>query len=333
MPTISETTVFDTFFTATIKNYTTDQLMKNFLEYWAGLKLFFDDNKHTDTSGGRLKEGSAAYGLNQTTKFWDGADTFDQNPAQTAVPYTYQWRYLGTNVSFTKTEMLENRGKVALFNITQSRIEQAIRTMNLICGQELYSDGTNYNGKTFIGLGAMISTTPSSDPASGAVGGIPVASFPFWQNNATTSAGSFAANGVNGSSDDVVIRMFNTCSDGARVPDGILSAQDVWEFYNRSLLKTVHIYDPSHSKTGDLTFKTLDYMGIPWMWDRLCPSGRMYLVNKKDMHFTVDPAYLFEWSPALTYPTQLAYNRICGLRFLFEASARMFSGVIDGFSA
>ena len=333
MPSTTETTVYDTFFTATIKNYST-KLEKNFLEYWAIVDALMDNYSHSDSSGGRLYQTSAEYGLNTTTKFFDGADPFSQEPAQTAQPLVYQWRYLGSTVSMTETEMLENRGTAALWNITESRIRQAIRSMNLILGQELYSDGTNYGGKTIIGLAAGVSTTPTVDPASGAVGGLSVTSFPFWANNATISAGSFAANGVKGSADDVVIRMFNNCTDGsAQRPKVIVSSQDVWEFYNRTLLGTLRYLDPTHSKAGDGSFASLEYQGIPWRWDRLCPSGRMYFLDPEKLHLMVDPAFKFKWTPALTYPNQLAYTRICGLRLSMAYKARMFTGVIDGFTA
>jgi hypothetical protein len=76
--------------------------------------------------------------------------------------------------------------------------------VNLV-GSEIYSDGTSFGGNTFIGLAAGISTTPTVDPASGAVGGVSAVTYSWWRNNATISAGSFAANGVKGSSQDLCL--------------------------------------------------------------------------------------------------------------------------------
>lgn len=333
MATTSVTTVYDTFFTSTIQAFD-PQLRKNFLEYWAINKLLFNDYQYKDTRGGRLLQTSAEYGLNPTTQFFDGPEAFDQEPAQTAQPLIYRWRYLGGAISVAQTELLENRGQAALWDITESRMRQLIRTMNLVLGQELYSDGTNYGGKTIVGLAAGISTTPTSDPASGAVGGLSVSSFPFWQNNALTSAGSFAANGVKGSANDYVLTMWHNCTDGnIKTPTAILSAQDVFEYYHRTLLGTVRYLDPVDNKQGDLAFRTLQYNGRPWMWDRLCPSGYMYVLNNEDVHLTVDPEYMFTWSPPLQQPYQLAYNRICGIRLTNTYMARMFSGVISGWTA
>jgi hypothetical protein len=87
--------------------------------------------------------------------------------------------------------------------------------------------------------------------------------YSWWRNNATTSAGSFAANGVKGSSQDLVLSLYNVCTDGAMDrPSAILSAQNVFEYYNQTLLSTVRYVDPL--KKGDLSFGGLYYQDMPW---------------------------------------------------------------------
>ena len=57
------------------------------------------------------------------------------------------------------------------------------------------------------------------------------------------------------------------------------------------------------------------------------------MFNTEDHHMVVDPAFLFEWTGEIPYATQLAFTRICGLRFFFRHTNRMFSGVLDGITA
>ena len=57
------------------------------------------------------------------------------------------------------------------------------------------------------------------------------------------------------------------------------------------------------------------------------------MFNTEDHHMVVDPAFLFEWTGDIPYATQLAFTRICGLRFFFRHTNRMFSGVLDGITA
>ncbi len=85
--------------------------------------------------------------------------------------------------------------------------------------------------------------------------------------------------------------------------------------------------------SADITWESLEYMGRPWYWDRQCPAGRAYFIRVDDTHMVVDPRYLFEWTGPLTYPDQLAFSRICGLRFFMRTNRRMFQCVIDGITA
>lgn len=206
MPTTSETINYDTFFTLTIKNYS-KKLEKNFLEYRPGVKVLMDNYGRSDTRGGRIWQGIAEYGVNSSVKMFNGADTFDTSPAQTAQPIQYTWRYIGGAVSMTDTEMIENSSDAALADISETRIRQTMRTTNLIINQEIYSNGTNYGGNTIDGLGKAIPTN-----ATTVLGGLDPATFTFWRNNYRTSAGSFASNGVNGATTDYVITMFSPAS-------------------------------------------------------------------------------------------------------------------------
>ena len=83
----------------------------------------------------------------------------------------------------------------------------------------------------------------------------------------------------------------------------------------------------------DVTWESLEYMGRPWFWDRQCPTGRAYFIRKDDSHMVVDPRFLFEWTGPLTYPDQMAFTRLCGVRFFFRHQRRMFQAVLDGITA
>ena len=82
--------------------------------------------------------------------------------------------------------------------------------------------------------------------------------------------------------------------------------------------------------TADVTWEAREYTGRPWYWDRQCPAGRAYMLRKDDVFFMVDPRFLFKWTGDLTYPDQMAFTRLCGLRFFMETNRRMFSAVVDG---
>lgn len=320
----TQTITYDSFFTLTLTNFSTVS-EKNFLEYRPGLMVLFDQFGKTDARGGRFWQGIAEYGTNPSATYYSGVDTFTQESAQVALPLNYEWKYLGGALSMTQQEMLENSGPVALADITELRLRQIMRTLALLINQEIYGDGTNYGGKAFVGLGAAISSTGTNT-----VGGLDPVTYPWWKNNAIPSAGSWATYGV-GSTADKVLTLWNNCSDGPMVPDAVISDQTTWERYNRTNVAQMRYID--HNGPADLTFQALAYQGKKWYWDRQCPDGTLYMLNKQSIHFVVDPRFKFKWTAPMGYPNQFAFTRLVGLRFFLKTANRMFLGMSSGWTA
>jgi len=330
----STTIPFDSLFTSTMANYNVEQLAKNYLESRPLLKALMDNFERRDSSGGIYMQGSAAYGTNTAVRFFTGADPFSQEVSQTALPLVYRWRYIGCPVSFTRTELAENRSTAKIFDLMESRVKQAMYTMRMILNQEAFSDGTNYSGNTIVGIAAGVSSTPSSDPASGPVGGLSASTNSWWRNNAVTSFGSFAANGPNGTAGDTWTHTWNLATDGDETPTHIITDQLTWEYYRLSLMKIARYIDPSaKSPQGDLGWNSLEYQGKSVQWDRMCPSGTAYFLNTRYQHFYVDPSMLFEWSPVLQMPYQLAASKIVACRLAMTYWSRMYSATISGITA
>jgi hypothetical protein len=201
---VTNTINYDSFFTSTTQHFE-KELQKNFIEARPIVNLLMDDYGYKQSGGYAIQTPVEFGGVDPNTGFIGPYDHVPSNPTEAALPVIYPYRMVASSATISDFEKASNTGKEALFNLYELRIRKAMRDMVNLIGAECYSDGTSNGGNTIIGLAAAVSTTPTVDPASGAVGGIPVASNVWWQNNATTSCGSFAANGVNGSVQDLVI--------------------------------------------------------------------------------------------------------------------------------
>ena len=318
----SQTITFDSFFTLTINNFST-VLEKNFLEYRPGLLVLFDGFGKSDSRGGRYWQGIAEFGINPSATYFNGTHTFAQEVGQVAAPLLYEWKYIGAALSMTQQELLENSGPVALADITELRLRQTMRTLSLLINQEIYGDGTNYDSKTFLGLGAAISSTGTNTLA-----GLDPSEYPWWKNNAIPSAGAWSTYGT-GAANDKVLTLWDNCSDGPSTPDCVLSDQSLFEAYARSNVTYLRYVD---TKQADLTFQSLAYQGKKWYWDRQCPAATMYMLNKNSIHFVTDPRFKFKWTAPMGYPNQYAFTRLVGLRFFLKTANRMFLGMASGFT-
>jgi len=225
---------FDSFTTSTLKKYD-PTLRKNFIEYRPSVNVLMDNYGHKE-SGGYAIQTPAEFGNNTAdTKFFSPYDQIGTTPSEYALPTIYPWRHCASSATVSEIEKVANTGREKLFDFMDGRIRQAVRSLVNLIGSEIYSDGTSFGGNTIIGLAAAVSTTPAVDPASGPVGGITAADHVWWQNNAITNCGSWAANGTNGSVQDLVITGYNNSTDGEfDRPSAALCAQNVFEFNSDS---------------------------------------------------------------------------------------------------
>ncbi len=325
-------TQLDSFFSSTIKNYKS-QIKENFVKYRPAVQHFMEGAGVRD-EGGYLVSLPVTYGYNNTTTFFDGMDRIDTTIQETALVAQYYWRNVYSAVAIAETDALANSGKARIFDLMMTRIKQSEKSIRDVVNQEFYGDGTNFSGKTFTGIGAAVTTTPTSDPTAGPVGGIPVSGNTWWQNTAT-SLGSWAANGVNGTATDGIFTTYNTCTDGGEVyPTIILTDQTTYGYYNQSLVKQERIVMPSENGTtlnqGRLVYGPNN---TPVYWDRQCPTGFLYFLNQGDLKFYVDPRWYLEWGPPKSWPDQEAMIRILKLRLLLATTRRMFLGVVYGITA
>lgn len=129
----------------------------------------------------------------------------------------------------------------------------------------------------------------------------------------------------------------NNCTDGMiDRPTDIISSQDVFEYYNRTNTQLVrYIREGGDQSSADLSIRPqgLEYQGIRWVWSRQCPAGTLYMLNRKYVHFMVDPRFKFEWTDPLTYPNQMMFTRLVGLRLFLCYKARMYHAVMNGWTA
>jgi len=221
---------FDSFYTSTIKNYE-KELQKNFLEYRPGVNLLMDAYGHQESGSYAVQIPLEYGGTSANATSFQPYDTIGTNPTEFSVPGIFKFYQYATSAVVSEVEKVMNSGKAKLFDLLEGRIRHGVRELVNLVNSEIFSDGTSFGGNTFQGLAAGVSTTPTSDPSSGAIGGVSVTTYPWFQNNATTSCGSFAANGVKGSSKDLVIAGFDVATDGEMDrPTAILSDQTTFEF-------------------------------------------------------------------------------------------------------
>lgn len=328
----TETRTFNTLFSTT-NDIMAEQSAVNTLTSTPILDRMYRGGAAAVKGGGVRIDVGVRYGANPGSQWYSGADVLDMTPFESNTMAKYDWKQLHLPVTYTGEELRKNRGEAQMLDLVQEKIAASQLTARKVVDLAMCSDGTANDGKVILGLEALVSTTPTSDPAAGAIGGIAVSGNAWWQNSAVTSFGSFAANGPKGTAQDLFINAWDTVSDGADTPDVIYSSQDVYEFYHRANLGAVQIIMTPNA-TGTLSFPSLKYMGADWYWSRNIVSGRAYFLRPADdFQFWVHSEGNFKLSEFRRAWNQDLYGASLLLMAAFFVRRRMFSMVLDGITA
>lgn len=259
------------------------KIIDNFTNKNALLKRLKDKGKVKKVSGGRTIVKPIYYDDNNTFQRYADYETLNTAASDVISAAEYEWKQANVNVVISGAERRKNSGESQLFDLLESRIENAILTMeNNICS-DLYSAGTADGGKQINGLQALV----AGDPTTGTVGGINRATYTFWRNQAY----DFSANAVTPSATTIQAAMndqYVNCLRGADQTDLILAANNYWLFYLASLQANQRFTDADSGMAGFTSIKFMNADVVPDGGSGI-PTSTMYFLNTNYLSFDVHP--------------------------------------------
>ena len=325
MPGVSETRTYDALLTTTLANYR-KQLVDNifddypFLSYINGKlgKAMRGSSIKRTVDGGESIVEHLLYETNSTVKSYAGAESLDTTLQEGMTIARYNWKQYAVSVGITGLEKRNNQGEAAMINLLSSKAKQAEMSLRDRMSVDAFADGTGNGSKNLTGLAALVSSTIT-------VGGISPTTYTWWVPTVTSSAGSFAATGV-----DKMRTMFNTITFGNDKPDFIITTQSVYEFYEKALQPQERF---ASNTVADAGFMNLTFKGVPIVFDRDCTSGYMYFLNSKYLSFVVHKDADFTTGPFVTPENQDVSTAMILFQGNLTTNNRRKLGVITGITA
>lgn len=235
-------------------------------------------------------------------QWYAGYDILDISPSDVITAAEYPWAQGAGLVAANGLEIdVQNTGKEQIIDLFKQRIGNAERTMKNQITFGMYSDGTAFSGKIIGGLQLIV----ADNPATGTVGGINRATFPFWRNQffrgTTDGGGAISATNIQGYMDELFLR----CTRGTDKPGIIIADRNTYKFYWTSLQAIQRITDGSTSKQG-AGFRSLDFTGVPVYYEDNpgIPDRHMYFLNTDYLKLRYAPKRNFT-----PLPSERAYNQ------------------------
>lgn len=207
---------------------------------------------------------------NSTYKRYSGYEILDVSQSRVTDAAEFAIKQAAVAITISGLEELQNAGEEQVINLLEARVTNGERTFANNMSIDIYSDGTADGGKQVGGLQLLVSDTP----ATGVVGGIDRANWPFWRNQ--------VQGGVTGSADiqTGMNSLYFATTRGPDYIDLIVADNTFYNFYLESLQAIQRI---QQSSTGQAGFMTLKYMNADVVLDGgiggAAPASHMYFLN------------------------------------------------------
>jgi len=239
--------------TTTLRNRT-KKLADNMLRNNGALVRLNSRGNVKPFSGGRTIVQELEYANNQTYKRYSGYETLNISPSDVFTAAEYAIRQAAVAVSISGLEMLQNSGKEAVIDLLESRIKNAEKTFMNGLAYDVYSNGS-LSGQIG-GLQFLV----ASSPATGVVGGIDRATWPFWSNISYSAATNGGAALSSANVYSYMLQLYTQLIRQQDRPDLILASDSAWRAYNESLhaIQRITSSDSDVAKAGYMSIKFMD---------------------------------------------------------------------------
>ncbi|MET4529151.1 phage major capsid protein [Bradyrhizobium sp. JR18.2] len=311
--------------TTTLRNRTgkaADSVSKNN----ALLNRLLEKGKVDTADGGRTIVQEIEYQENGTFKRYAGYDLLNISPSDVLTAAEFDWKQAVAAISISGLEQMQNSGKEVMIKLLAARIKNAQKTLRNNIALDCYSDGTADGGKQIGGLQAAVPFTNNS----GTYGGIPRATWAFWQNQAFNGLtnGGVATSATNVQS--YMNQLWYKTTRGADHPDLIVADNTMYGFYHSSLQSIQRITSDKMAQAG---FTSLKYMNADVVLDGGfgggAPTSTMYFLNTDYIYLRPHSQRNFvEIGGERVNPNQDALVKLLGWMGNMTASNMFLQGVL-----
>jgi hypothetical protein len=266
--------------TTTLQNYHRT-IYDNVTNNTALLALLKKGDRIRVIAGGRTIVTPLAY-AEEDFKWYSGMDPLPREERETISYAEYAPAMAATSITLTGEDLAKNRGREAILNLLEGKVDNAERTLNNNISRGVHSDGSQ--PKQLVGLKALV----ADDPTTGVVGGIDAAVWEFWRNqvDTITLTGLDTVEERFGEVRSKLNKMWLKLASATDKPDLILADDDIYDGYESGLQDNQRYMDSTMASLG---FTSLKYKTASFVYESEASGfdGGAYMLNTKYMKFEI----------------------------------------------
>jgi hypothetical protein len=300
---------------AAVPENLTEKLDTLYSTTWQSMKSVVIDNIYNATpfwfwlnSAGRIESDEGKwigeqilYGKNTTVKSIAQGGTIDISPSDPLTTAKYDWKWVAGSVLRLYALDHITKGKAQIIKRVDTDLKNLELSMVDALEAMVFSDGSGNGGLDLNGILAIVKDDPSTNPSSGAVGGIDAVANTWWRNKFR----AWSVVGLPTGDKDILFNfriLYNTCSIGNDHPTLVLTDQTVYERYEACLVGMLNV---TSNKFDDAGFEALRYKGAAVVFSPSSPSAKFYMLNERYLKLKYEATAYFDMTDWKPIPNQL----------------------------
>ena len=249
-----------------------------------------NDRKKTTRGGYKLIE-PLMESQNTTNAWMSDYDEVDLTPQTGLTAAEFLWKIMTGSVVMSEAERAWNRGESAIIDLWQAKIDQEVESAQNKLNTDAFASGSS-DPRQITGLEAMVAAT-------GTYGNISRTTYAFWRSTVDSTSEVLTQADMRD--------IFLTLTKNRERPDLILTTQTL---YTKIMTFLDSAYRITDARMGKLGFESIQFMGVPVVYDDACTSGTVYFLNSKWLKFRVQEGWDFQWTETRQPTRQLVDARI-----------------------
>lgn len=219
---------------------------------------------------------------------------YDTMEYDTSIPITaaeFEPKNVAGTCIISKDEELKNMGENQVLKLLDAKMRIVEESMKKNMTTQLLSDGTGNSSKDVTGIAALFSKT-------NIYGGIDRNTYSWWHPQINDNSGTPQT-----LTEKLMLDAFLSATDGSDKPDMILTGLNGYKQYYLLVKSRITLYSEGVKKAMNLGFQTLEFQGIPVMYDLSITDSsevKFYFINSKYLTLRAHKAANFtptKWRP------------------------------------
>lgn len=232
------------------------------------------------------------YARNTTIEGYAGYDTLNITPTDPFTACEYEWRRIAGSINVDNDRLDKNAGSAQkLFDLMKGML-QNLRISYQESWNDMLLKAKAANSKEPLGIFDIIKDDPSTNPASGALGGVDAVANTWWRNQAVNQNSVAFGTDQLGAGMVNLRQLLRNCSFGTDKAKLLMVGETAWERVESTMLAQIRYVSDKEKLLAKAGFDALMVKGVPMVMEKRITALRAEQGLSGDAIYAINPKYL-----------------------------------------